>query len=131
MLGDVWGWAGRLRRTVLTIGIDPAQVEPALYDMVVSLQVQRLTDSYPLIDQATWLHYRAVQIHPFQNGNGRWARLLSNIWLKQRGGPIVKWPEETVGAVSPIRDEYLEAIRRADQFDLGPLTELHRRFLER
>lgn len=131
MLGDVWGWAGRLRRTVLTIGIDPVQVEPALYDMAESLQAQRLTDSYTLIDQAAWLHYRAVQIHPFQNGNGRWARLLSNVWLKQHGNPIVKWPEEAVGAVSPIRDEYLEAIRRADEFDLGPLTELHRRFLER
>jgi Fic-DOC domain mobile mystery protein B len=130
MLGDVWGWAGRLRMTELTIGIQPAQVEPALYQMVENLRAQQLSDSYTLIDQATWLHHRAVQIHPFQNGNGRWARLLSNIWLKQRGSPIVVWPEETVGAVSPIREEYLDAIRRADQFDLGPLTELHRRFLD-
>jgi Fic-DOC domain mobile mystery protein B len=131
MLGEVWGWAGRLRTSRLNIGIDPAQVEPSLYDMAESLQLQRLSESYTLIDQATWLHHRAVQIHPFQNGNGRWARLLSNIWLKQSGSPIVVWPEETVGAVSPIREEYLDAIRRADQFDLGPLTELHRRFLER
>jgi Fic-DOC domain mobile mystery protein B len=130
MFGTVWGWAGRLRTTVLTIGIDPAHVEPALFELVESLRAQRLTDSYTLIDQATWLHHRAVQIHPFQNGNGRWARLLSNIWLKQHGSPIVVWPEKTVGAVSPIRDEYLDAIRRADQFDLGPLTELHRRFLD-
>jgi Fic-DOC domain mobile mystery protein B len=129
MFGDVWGWAGRLRTTVLTIGIDPSQVEPCLYDTAESLKVQTLSDSYTLLDQAVWLHHRAVQIHPFQNGNGRWARLLSNIWLKQRGSPIVAWPHDAAGEVSPVRDEYLAAIRKADQYDLGPLTELHRRFL--
>jgi fido (protein-threonine AMPylation protein) len=99
--------------------------------MAEGLRTQRLTDSYALIDQATRLYHRAVQIHPFQYGNGRSARFLSNIWLRQHGSPVVLWPEETVGAASTIRDEYLDAIRRTDQFDLGPLTKLHRRFLER
>jgi Fic-DOC domain mobile mystery protein B len=131
MFGDVWGWAGRIRTTRLNIGIDPRQVEPALFDMVESFKVQRLSESYTLLDQAVWLHHRAVQIHPFTNGNGRWARLLSNIWLKQHDGGIVAWPEDTVGEVSTVRDEYLAAIRKADRLDFGPLTELHRRFLAR
>ncbi len=130
MFGDVWGWAGRLRTTELTIGIDPAQVETALYEMVENLRAQQLTEMYTLLDQAVWLHHRAVVIHPFPNGNGRWSRLLSNIWLKQHGSQIVAWPEEAVGETSPIRGEYLDAIRRADQFDLGLLTDLHRRYLQ-
>lgn len=131
MFGDVWGWAGRLRTSELTIGIGPAQVEIALFQMVENLRAQQPTAGYTLLDQAVWLHHRAVQIHPFQNGNGRWSRLLSNIWLKQRGSAIVLWPEDAVGDTSPVRGEYLEAIRKADQFDLGPLTELHRRYLKR
>jgi Fic-DOC domain mobile mystery protein B len=129
MLGDVWDWAGNLRTTELTIGIDPIQLDPSLYEMVQNLKAQQLSDSYTLLDQSVWLHHRAVQIHPFPNGNGRWSRLLSNIWLKQNGSPIVEWPEVAVGDVSTVRDEYLNAIQRADRCDFGPLTELHRRFL--
>ena len=46
-----------------------------------------------LLDQAVFLHHRAVAIHPFPNGNGRWSRLISNIWLKLHDQPIVRWPE--------------------------------------
>ena len=79
-------------------------------------------------DQAVWLHHRAVQIHPFENGNGRWARLLSNIWLKMHGAPIVSWPDQVLGESSPVCDEYLNAIQAADRGDNAGLTELHRRF---
>ena len=61
------------------------------------------------------LHHRAVQVHPFPNGNGRWARMLANIWLKRHGQPITKWPEETIGGKSAIREEYIAAIRAADE----------------
>src|SRR5581483_6997579 len=126
MFGDVWGWAGRLRTTTLSIGIDPAHAETALFQLVENLRVQQLTTGYTLLDQAVWLHHRAVQIHPFLNGNGRWSRLLSNIWLKQHGSPVVVWPEEAVGETSPVRGEYLDAIRQADQGNFGPLTDLHK-----
>jgi Fic family protein len=74
------------------------------------------------------LHHRAVSIHPFVNGNGRWARMLANIWLQLHGHRPTEWPDETIGAESKVRKEYLSAIRRADQGDLEPLTTLHRRF---
>ena len=78
--------------------------------------------------QATRLHHRAVSIHPFVNGNGRWSRMLANIWLKRHGQAIIEWPEETIGSNSVIRDEYLGAIRAADAGDERPLRELHQRF---
>ena len=83
---------------------------------------------HSLKTQAVWLHHRAVQIHPLENGNGRWARLLSNIWLKLHGEPIVLWPDTRMGETSEIRDEYLNAIRSADAGDYAPLGEFHRRF---
>ncbi|MBI4208502.1 MAG: Fic family protein [Deltaproteobacteria bacterium] len=33
------------------------------------------------------LHHRLVWIHPFENGNGRWARLIMNIHLKKYNLP--------------------------------------------
>lgn len=82
----------------------------------------------PLIRQAAMLHHKAVQIHPFLNGNGRWSRLLANIWIARNGGTPTKWPEEMVGTVSPIRDEYLKAIQAADQGEYDALAQLHERY---
>jgi Fic family protein len=32
-----------------------------------------------LLEQAMRIHHRTVNIHPFENGNGRWSRMLANI----------------------------------------------------
>ena len=85
----------------------------------------------PLAEQAARLHHRAVSIHPFLNGNGRWSRLLSNIWLAQHDEPVVLWPETTIGAVSIIREEYLSAIRTADDGDYAPLLEMQQTYAAR
>ena len=100
------------------------------------IQLQRLCDdldywktNWPdVIEQAAHLHHRAVQIHPFPNGNGRWSRLLANIWLKLHKQPLTDWPEEVIGSTSLIRDEYLAAVRAADEGDDTRLIDLHRRF---
>jgi len=125
MFGDVWTWAGQLRTTNLTIGIDHTQIETALFEMCASLRYQEESGAVSMLDQSVWLHHRAVHIHPFWNGNGRWSRLLTNIWLKQRGHPIIRWPEEFEGVASPIRDRYLAAIKAADAGEFGELTRLH------
>jgi Fic-DOC domain mobile mystery protein B len=127
MFGDVWKWAGEFRQQNLNLGCDWHQVP---------MQFQALLDDLTfwegrgdaLVDQALRLHHRAVRIHPFLNGNGRWARMLANVWLKRHGQPITEWPEKTIGSKSEIRDEYLAAIRAADDGDEGPLKELHLRF---
>ena len=77
-----------------------------------------------MADQAVW-------IHPFMNGNGRWARLLSNIWLRLHKAPVVLWPEEGIGQESPIRNEYIKALQDADRGECGPLVTLHKQHLGR
>ena len=49
------------------------------------------------LEQATRLHHRAVWIHPFMNGNGRWARLLANIWLRVHKAPRSSGPTKASG----------------------------------
>jgi Fic-DOC domain mobile mystery protein B len=128
MFGDVWRWAGQPRRTELNFGVPFHEIDVTLQNLLDDLATWRQHKSYPLIEQAARLHHRAVHVHPFLNGNGRWSRLLANILLKQERAQPTVWPEETIGTASVIRADYLAAIRAADGHDLKPLIELHRRF---
>lgn len=127
MFRDVWKWAGQVRTTDLNFGSPWYQVTAQLHDLSADLAFWE-THWPDVVEQAAHLHHRAVQIHPFLNGNGRWARLLANIWLKLHKQPLTEWPEDTIGTTSRIRDDYLAAIRAADEGDFAPLIELHRRF---
>jgi Fic-DOC domain mobile mystery protein B len=127
MFCDVWKWAGITRQSDKNIGVPWMQVQPMLFDLMRDVEFWKNGTS-SLLEQATWLHHRAVQIHPFENGNGRWSRLLANVWLKLNDHAITDWPEQSVGQESQIRSEYLEAISDADRGRYGPLLDLHKRF---
>ena len=125
MFGKVWAWAGKLRKVELNIGVSFIHVETRLFELLANLH---LWTDMPLIEQAVRLHHGAVAIHPFLNGNGRWAGMLANIWLKQHGSSPTEWPEQAVGEASIIRIEYLIAIKAADDWNYEPLIELHARY---
>ena len=129
--GRVWTWAGKIRKSEKNIGLPPEQVASALENLAGDLHYWREHKSMDLQEQAALLHWRAAMIHPFENCNGRWARLLTNIWLKQNGGPVVVWPEESIAeTTSVIRSEYIKALQAADAGDHETLMELHKRHLE-
>ncbi len=127
MFGDVWEWAGAVRTVELNLGAPAHEIETRLHSLLGDIQEWKRS-GMPLVEQAARLHHRAVSTHPFLNGNGRWARTLANIWLKQNGEQPVEWPEATIGDASDIRAAYLAALRAADAGDLAPLTELHCRY---
>ncbi len=130
MFGSVWSWAGTLRRAETNIGSVPRQIEIDLHNLAQDLAAWE-TSAMPLIEQAARLHHVAVRIHPFPNGNGRWSRMLANIWLRVNKGELIEWPEATIGSVSAVRAEYLDAVRSADQVDIAKLLALHQRFQRR
>jgi Fic-DOC domain mobile mystery protein B len=130
MLGDVWSWAGTYRRHETNIGSPPPRIAVEVHGLVDDLQAWRQS-SMDILEQAVRLHHRAVQIHPFANGNGRWSRMLASIWLRLHGHAPVEWPEAAIGGASIIRGEYLDALRAADAGDVGPLRRLHERHLGR
>lgn len=65
---------------------------------------------------ASLLHYRFVRIHPFDDGNGRTARLLMNYSLLQNGFPLVV-------IKSTEKKSYLSALNRADAGDMNAFAE--------
>jgi len=127
MFGDVWTWAGTRRTHETNIGSLPRNIEVELHELQADLAAWQAS-SMPLLEQAVRLHHRAVRIHPFAGGNGRWSRMLGNIWLKRHGAEPVEWPEATIGDASVVRDDYLAAVKLADTGDYDNLLALHGRF---
>ncbi|MCQ3805275.1 MAG: Fic family protein [Acidimicrobiia bacterium] len=73
-------------------------------------------DVHPIVS-AAWLHHRFVQIHPFQDGNGRVARALTQLSLERH-----RYPPLVVDRSN--RGDYLEKLDRANDGDLTPLGRL-------
>ena len=59
------------------------------------------------LEMAALFHYRYIRIHPFEDGNGRMARLLVNYILAKHGYPMVVVQESD-------RNGYLSALRQCD-----------------
>ena len=74
------------------------------------------------------LHHRCAEIHPFPNGNGRWSRLLANIWLHAHNEDLVVWPASALEEDTDVRGEYLDALKLADKGNFDLLLALHERF---
>jgi Fic family protein len=70
---------------------------------------------HPIIISAT-LHYNLVRIHPFDDGNGRGARLLMNLVLMKEGYPPAVIRNKN-------RRKYIECLSKADSGDSIPFIE--------
>ena len=129
MYGKVWTWAGNLRNyNGQNLGMPCHQISESLAALLSDLE-NWTGYGMDMLEQAVRLHHRSVFIHPFQNGNGRWSRLLANIWLRRNGLPVIDWPEPEMGCESSIRSEYIAALKTADHLDdYEPLIAIHRRY---
>ncbi len=126
MFGNVWDWAGKLRQVELSIGIKAYLVPTELKKLSDDITYWDKKKVFDVYETASRLHHRAVQIHPFKNGNGRWSRMLANIYLRQHGLMPVKWQEDLLSKENPKRDEYIQALKKADRSDYKDLIAMHR-----
>jgi hypothetical protein len=95
---------------------DWTQVPILVRDWIAEAQALRKIDGDELPEALAALHVRFEQVHPFLDGNGRTGRLVLNLLLIRLGyPPAIIYKGE--------RGRYLNALRRADRGDLGPLGE--------
>jgi Fic-DOC domain mobile mystery protein B len=114
MFGDVWDWAGKIRMVELNFGVKAYLVSTELKNLADDLDFWQSNKSFDAIEIAARLHHRAVVIHPFLNGNGRWSRMLANIYLKQNGLSPTKWNENLLAKENVHRGDYIQALKQAD-----------------
>jgi len=126
MFGEVWDWVGKLLQIELSIGIKAYLVSTELKNLSDDIAYWNKNKTFDAYETATRIHHRAVQIHPFQNGNGRWSRMLANIHLRQNGLMPVKWQEDLLAKENPKRSEYIQALKKADNGDYAKLIEMHK-----
>ena len=124
MFGEVWEWAGKLRQVELSIGVKAYLVSTEIKKLVDDLEFWEQHKSFDVIETASRIHHRAVQIHPFLNGNGRWSRMLANIYLKQNGLQPTRWNENLLSKENLDRDDYIKALKKADDGDYRDLIKL-------
>jgi len=128
MFKSVWKWAGEFRKTNKNIGDVPREM--------IGIELRHLCDDVRFwIDDATFepdeiatrFHHRLVFIHPFVNGNGRHARLITDLLLeKVLGRPRFSWGGAKLESQGKVRDAYIRALRAADRNDYAPLLDFVR-----
>lgn len=128
MFGRVWKWAGQFRISDKNIGIAKQRIGVALHDLCEDTKAQIERTAYPPDEIACRFHHRLVWIHPFPNGNGRHARLLTDLLLeKVLSRPRFSWGGVSGIPESDVRAAYLEALRAADKGDYSNLAEFARK----
>jgi Fic family protein len=92
----------------------PEQVYSEM-ERLVGMHHSHLEDKVPPDVEAAWLHHRFIQIHPFQDGNGRVARALASMVYIRSGlfPPVV---------TAAGKDGYIDSLESADGGDLGPFV---------
>lgn len=126
MFGRVWRWAGEFRLTERNIGVAPHRIGVDLRNLLDDCRYWIEHDTYPLDEIAARFHHRLVSIHPLPNGNGRHARLATDLLLAGLGQPRFSWGRVNLVDAGKTRRAYVAALRAADGHDIQPLLEFVR-----
>lgn len=121
MFDKTWRWAGAFRRSDKNIGVDWSDIEVQLRLLCLDVRAQLETRSVSLDEAAARFHHRMTRIHPFANGNGRHARLVTDVLLVRNGADRFSWGSADLEKVGDARTRYIEALRAADARDYSSL----------
>lgn len=127
-LGRVYEWAGQYRRVNISKGDFPFAAAKQVPRLLVEFEKGPLKKFTPcrFINQENMAiaiavtHAELILIHPFREGNGRVARILSALMALQAGLP----PLDFGGIKGGKRDEYFAAIRAGLDNNYKPMESI-------
>lgn len=123
MFGQVWKWAGRYRRSARNLGIEAWEIASEMSRFLDNIRYAQAQQIYPLKELAVRFHHKLVWIHPFPNGNGRHARLATDLLLRSMGEERFTWGRESLTQRNDIRRDYIKALQAADNHDYSLLLD--------
>ncbi len=91
----------------------PEETASLMTDLVDWYNASEQEGKLSPVELAALFHYRYIRIHPFEDGNGRVARLMVNFILHRHSYPMIV-------VRSRSKSEYLEALHHAE-LAVGPV----------
>lgn len=85
----------------------PEETPALMTDLVNWYNQAEQSQKFTPVELAAIFHYRYIRIHPFEDGNGRIARMMANYILCRHGFPMIV-------VRSRKKNEYLEALHKTD-----------------
>jgi Fic-DOC domain mobile mystery protein B len=126
MFKDVWRWAGDYRTTETNFGVLPHLIQQGVYQIIGDMRFAFQHKSFEPDELALRLAHRLVCVHPFENGNGRWSRLVGDLMIVKQSGRRFTWGSADLQAEGNDRDKYIQVLKAADNHDYKPLLEFAR-----
>ncbi len=127
-LGEMYGWAGNYRQ--VNVSKDdflfaaaahiPSLMQQFERDVLARLTPCRFPTSQEILRALAETHVELVLIHPFRDGNGRLARLLSTLMALQAELPLLHFHRLT----GEKKRAYFDAIQAGMDKVYAPMEEL-------
>jgi cell filamentation protein len=134
-LGAIYSWAGKYRQVNVSKGGFPFAAALHIPSLIAQFEKDVLArntpcnfkDRHDAIHALTETHIEFVLIHPFREGNGRVARILSTLMALQAGFPLLNFGLIT----GEKKEEYFEAIRAGLDKNYEPMEKLFLMIIEK
>jgi len=134
-LGKVYEWAGRYRKTNITKDDFTFAMAAQIHKLMEQFEQSQLTQYTPcefknreeVVKALAEVHTELLLIHPFREGNGRVARLLSLLMALQAELPILDF-----SLISEHKkQEYIEAVHAGMDRNYQPMEALFSEIIEK
>lgn len=123
MFDETWRWAGKSRKTMKNIGVEVSQIFEQTKNLCEDVKYWIKNNTYPVEEIGVRFHHRLVKIHLFPNGNGRHARLITDLLMKSLNKPMFTWGNKDLYNEGTVRKDYINALKEADNNNYKPLIE--------
>jgi cell filamentation protein len=134
-LGEVYAWAGQYRQVNISKGNFTFAMAKQIPVLMEKFEQGALRDFTPclfekpekIIHALAVVHTELILIHPFREGNGRLARMLSVLMGLQAGYPPLDFSQ----IKGKVKKRYIAAVQAGMNFDYEAMEGIFRAVLKR
>ena len=134
-LGEAYEWAGKYRKENITKNDFTFAVAAQISKLMEQFEQNQLSRYTPcvfenrveVVKALAEVHTELLLIHPFRDGNGRVARLLSTLMVLQAGLPLLDF-----NLISEVKkQEYITAVQAGLDRNYQPMETLFSEIIEK
>lgn len=134
-LGKIYEWAGKYRQVNVSKGDFHFAASAQVQKLMFELEIEQLRKFTPcrfgsleeVVKALAIVHAELVLMHPFREGNGRVARMLSTLMALQAGLP----PLDFRGVIGKKKKYYIAAVHAGMRHDYAPMEKIFRSVIRR